>query len=44
MLTKSDLSEVSDSALSLLRLDVFTIEEYIVLLLESFIVLYKIDK
>lgn len=42
LLTKSDLLVVSNSALGLFRLDILSIEEYVVLLLESLIVLYNI--
>ena len=40
-LTKSDFLVVSDSALALLALDVLAVEEYVVLLLECFFVLYQ---
>jgi len=39
MPTKSNFLEVSNSALSLLRVYILSVEEYIILLLESFIVL-----
>ena len=40
MLTESNFLVVSDSALALLALNLLVVQEYVVLLLESFFVLY----